>query len=97
VEGFSRDSYAPDRLLLNNTRHHTPIALPPQRRRGRDIDVLRSILTVETNLMQSPPRTGLRGTLEQCFELGGRQGDQPVWFLVHGAIRQRLVHDQARP
>jgi hypothetical protein len=44
--------------------------------------------------VQGPPRTGLRGTLEQRFELGGRQGDQPVWFLVHGDIRESEENDQ---
>jgi hypothetical protein len=55
------------------------------------------VLAVEADLVQGTPRTGLRGALQQCFELGGRQGDQPVWVPAHGNIRWRLVNDQARP
>jgi hypothetical protein len=62
-------------------------------------DVLGGILAVEADLVQGPPRTGLRGTLEQRFELGGRERDQPsaIWLLVHGNFRRRLVNDHKRP
>jgi hypothetical protein len=59
--------------------------------------LLAHVLAVEADLVQGAPRTGFRGTLEQRFELGGRERDQPVWLLVHGTIRRRLVNDQARP
>ena len=60
----------------------------PRQQRGKIADVFGRILTGEADRVQSTAGAGLRGTLEQCFELGGRQGDQPVWFLVHGDIRQ---------
>ena len=50
---------------------------------------LGGIQTVEADLVQGPPRTGLRGTFEQRFELGGRQGNQPaIWLLVHDSVRR---------
>jgi hypothetical protein len=59
--------------------------------------LLARALTVEGDLVQGTAGAGLRGTLEQDFELGGRQRDQPIWLLVHGNLRRRLVNDQARP
>ena len=69
----------------------------PREQRAQVADVLGGILTVEANLVQGPPRTGLRGALQQSFKLGGRQGDQPVWLLLHGNIRRCLVNDHKRP
>jgi hypothetical protein len=42
---------------------------------------------------RSAARTRFRGTSEQCFEVGGRQGDQPVaiWFPVHGSNRAAVT------
>jgi len=59
--------------------------------------LLARILAVEADLVQGTTGTGFRGTLEQGFELCGRERDQPVRVLVHGTIRRRLVTDQARP
>jgi hypothetical protein len=59
--------------------------------------LLARVPTVEADVVQGTTGTGFRGTLEQRLELGGRERDQPVWLLVLGTIRRRLLNDQARP
>lgn len=58
--------------------------------RAMATDVLGGILTIEADLVQGPPCPNSRGALGHRVGLGCRQGDRPVWFLVHGNIRRRL-------
>ena len=55
--------------------------------------VLGGILAIEADLMQGAPRAGLGRPLQQSFEFGRRQCEQPaaIWFLVHGDIANIVI------